>query len=329
MAKTPNIGLEEIDETEQVKIEAWKLIFNARLLDALIAEIKQEVASKATGAHGHDVSAIEGLQAALNGKMDAGTTFSLNDLSDVEVSGAPVGAALVKLAAGWGIKQGLIDASQLAEALIDKADATSVASALQEKADSSEVSTALQKKAPLTGAEFEDTPNVKDGEDSHQMVHAGNLADMASAAGVGGSSYPDAIYEHQTSSDTNGGYSTTSFAASTFNTTIRNENNVLTRSGNRFTAQADCWVEVSRLFYRTLKFQMAMTTSTTASDAVNVVAGYAEYSMMTGTIREFVPQGTSFDVRVRVAALASASNSAGVDPISGTASVAQLLAWGV
>ncbi|QPC44633.1 hypothetical protein HW532_19165 [Kaustia mangrovi] len=68
--------------------DVLRLVAALSAIDTDVAAILASLAGKAEAVHGHSIGDIAGLQGALDGKMDAGATFSLDGLSDVDVAGA-------------------------------------------------------------------------------------------------------------------------------------------------------------------------------------------------------------------------------------------------
>ncbi|PZR81671.1 MAG: hypothetical protein DI537_37900 [Stutzerimonas stutzeri] len=101
MAATEHYGLQKPDETRDVAAEFITLQLTLDQIDALIWALKQAVDGKAAADHPHTIAQVSGLSAALDNKMPANTTFSLDDLSDVDgaMMAAP-GYMLVKRASG-------------------------------------------------------------------------------------------------------------------------------------------------------------------------------------------------------------------------------------
>ncbi|MCM2396184.1 phage tail repeat domain-containing protein [Rhizobium sp. S95] len=137
MAVTEHYGLQKPDEGRSVADEFPTLRLTLDQIDALIWALKQAVDGKAAVDHAHTIAQVLGLSAALDGKMPAGTTFSLDDLNDVDGAAmAAPGYMLVKTANGWlpsspaaaiGVHQHrMVDIVGLAEALLAKLDASAV-----------------------------------------------------------------------------------------------------------------------------------------------------------------------------------------------------------
>lgn len=103
MPTTPNIDL-PLPDVSQTVAEEFYILRDQTLpkLDTEIQETKELAASKAAEVHGHTILQIEGLVAALEGKMPAGTQFSLAGLTDVVGADvAPDGYVLVKQDDFW------------------------------------------------------------------------------------------------------------------------------------------------------------------------------------------------------------------------------------
>lgn len=110
------------------------------------------------------------------------------------------------------------------------------------------------------------------------------LPEWAAAAGGGA---PDAVFEDQKASGTDGGtYTTGSWATRTLNTTVRNKDSVVSLSSNQFTPSVDGWVE-----FETTMFQV----NAYSARLFNVTDGVAVASSISGV----VSSGASFAVPVR------------------------------
>ncbi|MFS8180903.1 hypothetical protein ACMG4P_05000 [Pseudovibrio denitrificans] len=159
------------------------------------------------------------------------------------------------------------------------------------------------------------------------IVTQENVKQVAAEAGAGSKPVPDAIYQHTISDNTTAGYSTTFYSVTTFNTTLKNENNVLTRSGNTFTAQEDCWVEVNRYFRKTSDAELLIGGQMDGTGYLNKATRYVPDDMEI-IVSAMVPKGTSFNIRSRVKNLDSeyaGGRKAFFSPDN--AVVAELRAW--
>lgn len=70
-------------------------------IDTDVSNILTVLAEKAALVHNHTIGEVAGLQDQLDGKQPAGATFSLNSLSDVDVSQAANNQFLRKTQTGW------------------------------------------------------------------------------------------------------------------------------------------------------------------------------------------------------------------------------------
>lgn len=82
-------------EAGQSGYEALLAVRNALIaIDTLLAAQAAALGDKASSSHGHAMSAIDGLTAALASKMAADARFALADLSDVDVASIAIGYLL-------------------------------------------------------------------------------------------------------------------------------------------------------------------------------------------------------------------------------------------
>jgi len=99
MATTDHRGYQLPDETRDIDEEFF--LFQLVVLPAIDLDMHslfEAVAGKADEDHGHTIAQIEGLVTALEGKMPAGTTFTLASLADVAgMADAPDGYIPVKV----------------------------------------------------------------------------------------------------------------------------------------------------------------------------------------------------------------------------------------
>lgn len=99
MATTVHRGYQLPDEARDIDEEFF--LFQLVVLPAIDLDIHslfEALAGKADSGHGHTIAQIEGLTTALEGKMPAGTTFTLASLSDVVgMADAPDGYIPVKV----------------------------------------------------------------------------------------------------------------------------------------------------------------------------------------------------------------------------------------
>lgn len=103
MALTEHFGIPKpvADPTISIADEFYRLQEAWDVVDAAMKAILDNANGRAPGTHTHAISAVTGLADALAGKMPADTTFSLDDLSDVDgAAGAPTGYLLVKNSLG-------------------------------------------------------------------------------------------------------------------------------------------------------------------------------------------------------------------------------------
>ncbi|MFP9138694.1 hypothetical protein ACLI1C_16060 [Devosia sp. XGJD_8] len=103
MANTVNRLYPLPDETKNVRQEIENLQQQVLpMLDNDIHALFLAIADLAPAVHGHGIDEITGLTEALAGKMPAGTTFSLADLTDTDgVDEAPDGYVMVKSGVLW------------------------------------------------------------------------------------------------------------------------------------------------------------------------------------------------------------------------------------
>jgi len=107
MAKvTPNRNYPIPDENavpDESGTEAFLLLQAAlSAVDIDIRDILLALNTKSAVGHNHQISDVEGLSGALDGKMPATQTFKLDDLTDVDgADSAPIGWVLVKTPTGW------------------------------------------------------------------------------------------------------------------------------------------------------------------------------------------------------------------------------------
>lgn len=103
MANTLNYGFPKPDTAKNIDEEFY--VFRDTTLDMIDAAIKavaDAAAGKSAIGHGHAIGDIAGLGAALESKMPASQTFSLDSLTDVDGAGAAAnGQVLWKTSAGW------------------------------------------------------------------------------------------------------------------------------------------------------------------------------------------------------------------------------------
>lgn len=103
MANTLNYGFPKPDTAKNIDEEFY--VFRDTTLDMIDAAIKSvadAAASKSAIGHGHAIGEVAGLAAALESKMPASQTFSLDSLTDVDgATAAAVGQILWKTSAGW------------------------------------------------------------------------------------------------------------------------------------------------------------------------------------------------------------------------------------
>lgn len=101
MANTPNFAIPLPDPAADVDEEFYRLQQAWAIVDLALWNLSQGLAGKAPADHSHSMAQVTGLLAALAAKMDASTTFALDDLSDVSgAAAAAIGYVLVKAAGG-------------------------------------------------------------------------------------------------------------------------------------------------------------------------------------------------------------------------------------
>lgn len=101
MADTANRGYPLPTPANDINTEVFVLIAAFSAIDADVASLTSSLANKSDVGHHHALADVDGLIAALAGKMSADATFSIEDLVDVNVgAGAPTGWLLVKQADG-------------------------------------------------------------------------------------------------------------------------------------------------------------------------------------------------------------------------------------
>ncbi|QPC44521.1 hypothetical protein HW532_18555 [Kaustia mangrovi] len=89
------------DGANDLEDDVLRLVAALSAIDTDVAAILASLAGKADVGHGHAIGDIAGLQGALDGKMDAGATFTLDGLSDVDVAGAANNQVLMRSAGQW------------------------------------------------------------------------------------------------------------------------------------------------------------------------------------------------------------------------------------
>ncbi|MAA97774.1 MAG: hypothetical protein CMN86_05715 [Stappia sp.] len=94
MATTPNRNYPLPVASNPVRDDVARLIAAFEAIDGDVAGLLAALATKAAAEHGHSLADIAGLVDALNGKASVGHTHSLANLSDVSITGAPVGRPL-------------------------------------------------------------------------------------------------------------------------------------------------------------------------------------------------------------------------------------------
>ncbi len=103
MANTLNYGFPKPDTAKNIDEEFY--VFRDTTLDMIDAAIKavaDAAAGKSAVGHGHAIGDVAGLAAALESKMPASQTFSLDSLTDVDgATAAAVGQILWKTSTGW------------------------------------------------------------------------------------------------------------------------------------------------------------------------------------------------------------------------------------
>lgn len=100
MATTPNRNYPLPVPSNPVRDDVARLISAFEAIDGDVAGLLAALATKAAVNHGHSLADIAGLVDALNGKAAVGHTHSLAGLSDVSITGAPVGRPLTTQAGG-------------------------------------------------------------------------------------------------------------------------------------------------------------------------------------------------------------------------------------
>ncbi|KZL17696.1 Phage tail repeat like protein [Pseudovibrio axinellae] len=122
MATTPNLGLPLLDSSAQVSLDHGKVNQLISHLDTVLAQVLIDITGKSSEGHGHEVSGINGLIESLSGLAPVTHDHALDDLSDVSVQGAAVGAVLMRINNGWGLGQNLVTTTALTAVLAGKAD---------------------------------------------------------------------------------------------------------------------------------------------------------------------------------------------------------------
>ncbi|OCC05112.1 hypothetical protein BA190_09355 [Labrys sp. WJW] len=101
------------DETNTVAQEFPRIRVAIIMIGQDVGAILTALDGKAAKIHQHGFADIPGLQEALNGKLNVGASFGLDDLTDVDVAGAANLQVLIKSATGW--IPGVVSANNLAD----------------------------------------------------------------------------------------------------------------------------------------------------------------------------------------------------------------------
>src|SRR4051812_25749902 len=101
MANTANFNIPKPDPEADVDEEFYRLQAAWDLIDSILQSLTFGLTGKAPLFHGHQISDVAGLSAALEQKLGVGEAFNLDDLGDVDgADNAAVGYMLVKAANG-------------------------------------------------------------------------------------------------------------------------------------------------------------------------------------------------------------------------------------
>ncbi|QUS59215.1 glycine-rich domain-containing protein [Pseudovibrio brasiliensis] len=113
MAVTPNLNLPLLDSEEKVSEDHLKINQFVEALDARLGEFATTVAGLATAGHSHDMAKISGLADALELLAARDHSHKLDELADVDVTEAPDGKILQKIAGKWGLGERSYSVSEI------------------------------------------------------------------------------------------------------------------------------------------------------------------------------------------------------------------------
>ncbi len=163
MAVTPNLKLPLLDSKEKVSEDHLKINQFVEALDLRLANVATTMAGLATAGHSHEMAKINGLETALELLAAKDHSHKLDELTDVEVEGAPDGKVLQKIAGKWGLGDRGYSASEINTIVAGLAERehqhpvsdvtgltvqlASLDKSLSEKASTAAVSQALSQKA--------------------------------------------------------------------------------------------------------------------------------------------------------------------------------------
>ena len=138
-ARSPNRNYPIPDDENLISEDFPRLISALNAIDTDVHGLLSSVAARALLVHTHAIADVSGLQAALDGKLPVGTTYTLAGLTDVNLTGAAPGQFLLRGATQWQpatIGPGTIGAlaasavSTFGGTLIDDADAAAARATL-------------------------------------------------------------------------------------------------------------------------------------------------------------------------------------------------------
>jgi hypothetical protein len=98
---TTNRGYELPYVSNFLDEDVARIINALEAIDVDVASLFTSMSGKASASHGHVINDISGLQAALDGKLNVGASFALNDLTNVNVAGATANQFLRFTGAVW------------------------------------------------------------------------------------------------------------------------------------------------------------------------------------------------------------------------------------
>lgn len=100
-ARSPNRNYPVPNAANLISEDFPRLITALNAIDADVHGLLSSVAARALLVHTHAIADVSGLQAALDGKLPVGTTYTLAALTDVNVTGVSTGQFLVRGATQW------------------------------------------------------------------------------------------------------------------------------------------------------------------------------------------------------------------------------------
>jgi hypothetical protein len=100
-SRSPNRNYPIPNAANLISEDFPRLITAINAVDTDVHGLLSSVAARALLAHSHTIADVSGLQAALDGKLPVGTTYTLASLTDVNVSGVSTGQFLVRGATQW------------------------------------------------------------------------------------------------------------------------------------------------------------------------------------------------------------------------------------